>query len=61
MFIYFEREKESVCPSGGRGRERAGERILSRFRAVSTEPDRGLNLTNCEIITWAKIESWPLK
>ena len=38
MFIYLERE---------RGRER----ILSRLRAVSTEPNTGLELTNCESMT----------
>ena len=37
-----ERERE-------RGRER--ERVLSRFCAVSTELDTGLNLMNCEIMT----------
>ena len=27
----------------------------SRLRAVSTEPDAGLELTDCEIVTWAKV------
>ena len=27
----------------------------SRLRAVSTEPDVGLKLTDCEIITWAEV------
>ena len=40
-------------------RERGRERIPSR-RAVSTETDVGLNLVNCEIMTSAKIKSWPL-
>ena len=31
------------------GAEREGERIPSRLRAVSTEPDTGLDPTNCEI------------
>ena len=61
MFVYFsiylflretEREREQ-----GRGRER--ERVTqnpkqaagSRLRAISTEPDRGLELTSCEIMT----------
>ena len=35
-----------------RGRaERGGERILSRLRALSTEPDVGLQLMNDEIMT----------
>ena len=37
-----------------RERERR-ERIPSRPCAVSTEPDAGLELMNCEIMTWAKI------
>ena len=36
---------------GGRGRERGRERIPSRLHAVSAEPDAGLELTNCEIMT----------
>ena len=52
MFI-FENERES---RGGRerGREREREereRIPSRFLAVSTEPDVGLNSRNREIVT----------
>ena len=42
-FIYFERK------SGG-GAERR-ERIPSRLRAVGTEPDVGLEPTDCEIMT----------
>ena len=33
------------------GAERGRERISSRLRAVSTEPDTGLELTNYEIMT----------
>ena len=39
-----------------RGRER--ERIPSSLHAVREEPDAGLDLTNREIVTWAKIKSW---
>ena len=39
-----ERERE-------RERGREGGRIPSRLCAVSTEPDAGLELTNCEIVT----------
>ena len=45
IFIYFEREREGGAEMNGR------ERIPSRLRTVSTEPDEGLNLTNCEIVT----------
>ena len=47
----FSRERQSV--SGG-GAEREGDTELkagSRLRAVSTEPDARLELTNCEITT----------
>ena len=43
VFIYFEREIESS--RGGAEREGGRERILSRPRAVCTEPDVGLDLT----------------
>ena len=36
-------------------RERERERISSTLCTVSTEPDTGLKLTNCEIMTQAKI------
>ena len=56
MFIYFgERDTQSV--SGGRA-EREGDtesETGSRLRAVSTEPDAGLELINPEIITWAGV------
>ena len=56
MFIYFgEREREHMraCMSGG-GAEREGDtesKTGSRPQAVSTEPDAGLKLTDCEIMT----------
>ena len=50
MFIYFgERETGS---KQGRGREGDTEsKTGSRLSAVSTEPDAGLEPTNCEIVT----------
>ena len=50
MFI-FEKDRESVS---GAGAERGGDtesEVGSRFQAVSTEPDAGLELTNREIMT----------
>ena len=38
-----EREGDTECEAG------------SRLWAVSTEPDMGLELTNCEIMTWAEV------
>ena len=48
LFILKETERESA--SGERA-ERGRERIPSRLRAGSTEPDAGLNPTNHEITT----------
>ena len=55
-FVYFKR----VCTStGGTETVRAREReIPSRLCNVNAEPGVGLDLTNCEIMTWAKIKSW---
>ena len=56
MFIYFwDRERQSM---NGGGPEREGDRESeagSRLRAVSTEPDAGLELTDREIMTWAEV------
>ena len=41
-------------------RERGRERISGRLRTVSTEPGAGLDLTNREIVTWAKFQSQTL-
>ena len=53
MFVYFLRERERERER--EEREEKGqieeERIPSRLRAVSTEPDMGLKLTNCEVMT----------
>ena len=49
--IERERQRQSV---GGAGADREGDtesEAGSRLRAVSTEPDAGLELTNCEIMT----------
>ena len=42
----------------GDGAEREGDtesETCSRLWAVSTEPDAGLEPTNCEIMTWAEV------
>ena len=52
MFI-FEKETEN---EQGRGRETDTESEAgSRLLADRTEPDAGLELTNGEIMTWAKV------
>ena len=55
FFIYFwDREKQSM---NGGGAEREGDtesETGSRLRAISPEPDVGLELTDREIVTWLK-------
>ena len=55
LFIYFEKERESE-QNWGWG-QRGRERISSRLRTVSAEPDTGIHLMNHEIKTWAEIKS----
>ena len=45
--MYFERERQSTQAGEKQGQK---ERIPSRFRTVSAEPDMGLELTNHEIM-----------
>ena len=52
LFIYFERDRVS-----GGGAERGRERIPGRLHTVSAEPNVGLELRNCKIMTEAKIKS----
>ena len=59
MFIYLFWERHSVCVcmhvcEWGRGRERASP---NGIRAVSTESIMGLDLRNCEFMTWAENKS----
>ena len=48
-FYLFLRETETEC-KWGQGAEREGD-TGSRLQAVSTQPDAGLELTSCEIMT----------
>ena len=46
----------------GGGAEREGDtesETGSRFRAISPEPDAGLELTDREIVTWLKSDAQP--
>ena len=57
LFIYFEREREREREHKlGRGRE-VGQSIRSGLCADSREPDAGLKLMNCEIMTQAEVGS----
>ena len=50
VYVFILRERERARTSKG-GAEREGDRIQSRFHAVSSEPDPGLELVNHEIMT----------
>ena len=58
MFIHFwETERQNTSGAGGRaeGKEDTESEAGSRLRAVSTEPDAGLEFTDREIMTWAEV------
>ena len=50
MFI-FEGERQNVSRGGAEREGNTESKVGSRLRAVSTEPDAGLELPNCEIMT----------
>ena len=58
FLIYFwDRERQSM---NGGGAEREGDtepETGSRLRAISPEPDAGLELTDREIVTWLKSDA----
>ena len=45
------RERERERAEAGSGQTKRRKRIPSRLHAISTEPDVGLELMNCEITT----------
>ena len=53
----IERERQRENPQQGRGRETVREGIPSSFHAVGAEPNSGMHLTNCAIMTWAETKS----
>ena len=55
MFIYFRETEKQSANRGGAEKEGDTESAAgSRLPAVSPEPDAGLELANCEIVTWAE-------
>ena len=56
MFM-FERQRQSVSREGAEREEDTVSEAGSRLQAVSTEPNAGLEPTNCEIMTWAKSDT----
>ena len=56
VFIYFwDRERQNMSRGGAEREGDTESKAGSGLRAVSTEPDAGLELTDCEIITWAEV------
>ena len=56
MFINFwQGERQSVSREGAEREGDTESEAGSRLRAVSTEPDAGLEPTNHEIMTWAEV------
>ena len=55
LLFIFERQRDSMSRGGAEREGDAESEAGSRFRAVSTEPDAGLELTNCEIMTRAEV------
>ena len=54
MFVYFwERERQSASQGGAEYEADTESEAGSRHWAVSIEPAAGLELTSCEIMTWA--------
>ena len=52
LFIYlFLREKQSTSRAGAERKGDTESEAGFRLRAVSTEPDMGLELTDCKIMT----------
>ena len=56
MFIYFWQGERHSMNAGGAERQRERESEAgSTLWAVRTEPDTGLKLTDCEIMTWGEV------
>ena len=54
LFI-FEREREREPGRGREGETQNPKQTPGSLWAVGTQPDAGLELTNCEIMTWAEV------
>ena len=55
VLIILERERQHIKGGGADGKGDTESEAGSRLRAVSTEPDAGLEPMNCEIVTWAEV------
>ena len=56
VYLFLIEKQKTAWMGGGAKREGDTESEAgSRLWAVSTEPDTGPKLTDCEVITWAKV------
>ena len=56
MFVFiFETERDRAWTGEGQREGDTESETGSRLWAVSPEPDAGLELTDCEIMTWAEV------
>ena len=56
MFIYFwDRERQSMNEGGSEREGDTESEAGSRLWAISPEPNAGLELMDCEIMTWAEV------
>ena len=57
-FIHFwDRERQSMNGGGAEREADTESETGSRLRAISSEPDAGLELTDREIVTWLKLDA----
>ena len=58
FFIYFwDRERQSMNVGGAEREGDTESETGSRLRAISPEPDAGLELTDRKIVTWLKSDA----
>ena len=55
IYLFFWRERQRASRGGAEREGDTESEAGSSLRAVSTEPDAGLELTDHEIMTWAEV------
>ena len=59
MFLLYFWERDPVRAGEGEREMETESEAGSRLQAVSEEPDVGFELTDCKIMTWAKVDAQP--
>ena len=57
LFYFWDRERQSMNWGGAEREGDTESETGSRLRAISPEPDAGLELTDREIVTWLKSDA----